>query len=199
MGVRYHFLVPIHWPKPWTHPRGPSFALVPLQTAAPRLRSGRRRCRPRRPSPPPRSPTRRSPPPPTPSAVADPDPAARRRRRARRPCRLCRCPPGHQAAVASATLVYALSLSDAAAQGHPPASSATGPPAASPTSPSIAATQRHLTPPCRAAPTVPAGIALASIGASAATGATASAAAGAPAAAAPAAAPMSSSLSSEVS
>ena len=65
MGVRYHFLVPIHWPKPWTHPRGPSFALVPLQTAAPRLRSGRRRCRPRRPSPPPCSPTRRSPPPST--------------------------------------------------------------------------------------------------------------------------------------
>ena len=91
-----------------------------------------------------------SPPLPTPSAVAsaalaDPsvtaaDPADRRRRRARRPCRLRRCPPGHQAAVASATLVYALSLSDAAAQGRPPASSTTGPPAASPTSPSIAAT-----------------------------------------------------------
>jgi len=123
-------LVPIHWPKPWTHPRGPSFALVPLQTAAPRLRSGRRRCRPRRPSPPPRSPTRRSPPPSTPSAVAAADPADRRRRRARRPCRLRRCPPGHQAAVASATLVYALSLSDAAAQGRPPASSTTGPPVA---------------------------------------------------------------------
>ncbi|KAG2579641.1 hypothetical protein PVAP13_6NG266032 [Panicum virgatum] len=94
-----------------------------------------------------------SPPLPTPSAVAsavlaDPsvaaavDPADRRRRRARRPCRLRRCPPGHQAAVASATLVYALSLSDAAAQGRPPASSTTGPPAASPTSPSIAAQWR---------------------------------------------------------
>ena len=85
-----------------------------------------------------------SPPLPTPSAVAsaalaDPsvaaavDPVGRRRRRARRPCRLRRCPPGHQAAVASATLVYALSLSDAAAQGRPPASSTTGPPTASPT------------------------------------------------------------------
>ena len=88
MGVRYHFLVPIHWPKPWTHPRGPSFALVPLQTAAPRLRSGRRRCRPRRPSPPPRSPTRRSPPPSTPSAVAAAALADRRLRHTR----LCTLP-----------------------------------------------------------------------------------------------------------
>ncbi|KAG2617464.1 hypothetical protein PVAP13_3NG181249 [Panicum virgatum] len=150
-----------------------------------------------------------SPPLPTPSvvasaALADPsvasavDPVGRRPRRPRRPCRLCRCPPGHQATVASATLVYALSLSDAAAQGRPPSSSTTGPPAASPTSPSIAAAAPP-DPTVPAAPTVPAGIALASIGASAATGATASAAAGAPAAAAPAAAPMSSSLSSEVS
>ena len=171
MGVRYHFLVPIHWPKPWTHPRGPSFALVPLQTAAPRLRSGRRRCRPRRPSPPPRSPTLS--PPPVPAR-----PPSRRRLRH---TRLRTLPVRRRCTGPSTSLFHHRAARRVAYESFDRSHAA-------PPDPTVPA-----------APTIPAGIALASIGASAATGATASAAAGAPAAAAPAAAPMSSSLSSEVS